>query len=379
MHRTTRTLTLVAAATLVSAAALTTPARAAQINAGDLVVYRVGTGTATLGSTATAVFLDEYTPAGAFVQSIPLPTAANGTSLALTASGTATSEGQLERSPDGQYVTLTGYNAAPGTTAIAATASATTPRVIGIVGQDGVVNTSTGLTDAFSANNIRSAITSDGTNLYAVGANSGVVLTTVGASTSTAIATTTTNLRTVDIYGGQLYVSSSSGTTRVATVGAGVPTTTGQTISNLPGVSPASPYAFFLADLSADVAGLDTLYVADDGTGATAGLLKFSLVGGTWVANGNLTVTGGGLRGLTGAVEGNGNVDLFATTGGAIYSLVDATGYNAALSGSLNSIATAATNTAFRGIDFAPVAVPEPAAATALAALALVATRRRRI
>ena len=56
----------------------------------------------------------------------------------------------------------------------------------------------------------------------------------------------------------QLYNSDSSGSTiRIGTVGTGLPTTSGQTITNLQGIPAASgsPYAFFLADLSAAVDG----------------------------------------------------------------------------------------------------------------------------
>src|SRR5580765_3002440 len=41
----------------------------AAIAPGDLVIYRVGDGVAGLTANAAAVFLDEYTVAGAFVQS----------------------------------------------------------------------------------------------------------------------------------------------------------------------------------------------------------------------------------------------------------------------------------------------------------------------
>lgn len=47
---------------------------ASTFGAGNLVVYRVGDGSAALTANATAVFLDEYTPAGVLVQSIPMPT-----------------------------------------------------------------------------------------------------------------------------------------------------------------------------------------------------------------------------------------------------------------------------------------------------------------
>src|SRR5438128_598176 len=78
-------------------------ARAAGVfTQGNVVVYRVGDGSAGLASSATAVFLDEYTTGGILVQSIPFPTTVNGTNKRLTASGTATSEGLMTLSSDGR-------------------------------------------------------------------------------------------------------------------------------------------------------------------------------------------------------------------------------------------------------------------------------------
>src|SRR5262245_35223006 len=62
----------------------------AAITPGDLVIYRVGDGSAALGTTATAVFLDEYTTAGSLVQSIAMPTSGAGM---FSAVGNATTEG----------------------------------------------------------------------------------------------------------------------------------------------------------------------------------------------------------------------------------------------------------------------------------------------
>src|SRR5262245_32934423 len=66
-------------------------ALAAGFTPGNLVVYRTGSGSGSLLNTGNPVFLDEYTPAGALVQSIPLPTASSGANRRLIASGTATS------------------------------------------------------------------------------------------------------------------------------------------------------------------------------------------------------------------------------------------------------------------------------------------------
>src|SRR5262245_24809049 len=131
------------------------PAMAASFAQGNLVVLRVGTGSAALSSAATQVFLDEYTPAGGLVQSVPLPVAGSGSQRRLTMSGSATSEGALALSADGRYLTLAGYDTDPGTAAVAGTTSAAVPRVVGRVGGDGSVDTSTAVTDTFSGNNVR--------------------------------------------------------------------------------------------------------------------------------------------------------------------------------------------------------------------------------
>ena len=71
-------------------------------------------------------------------------------------------------------------------------------------------------------------------------------------------------------------------------MGTGTPTASGQTLTSLPGFpTSGSQYGFFFADLNAGVAGLDTLYVADDtSTVGIGGILKYSLVCGSWPANG---------------------------------------------------------------------------------------------
>lgn len=337
----------------------------AQFTAGNIVIYRAGSGAGSLVNTGNPVFLDEYTPSGTFVQSVPMPTAVSGANKRLVCSGTATSEGALVRSSDKRYLVLAGYDAPTPTTGLAGTTGTAVNRVVALVDNAGTINTSTALTDFATGNNPRGAFSTNGTDIWVAGGAGGVRYATAGSTTSTQLSTTTTNLRTVNAFSNQLYVSSSSGSTRIATVGSGLPTTSGQTITNVPGFPTTnSPYGFFFADLDAGVAGVDVLYMASDDAAA---LTKFSLVGGNWVSNGTIGVAADAYRGLTATVSGT-TVTLYATRkggsgatgGGELVSLVDASGYNGAFSGTPTLLATAAANTAFRGVALAPEAAALP-------------------
>ncbi len=353
-------------ASLFIGCVLASTAFGAAFTPGNVVVYRVGAGTGVLANTGNPVFVDEFSPSGSLVQSIALPTSASGAQSALIASGTAGSEGLITRSADGNCVLLTGYGpTAAVSTSISGTTSATVPRVVGRIDAAGVVDTSTILNNVASGNNVRGVTGTDCNNVWITGGAGGITYATIGStSASGSLSATVANLRGVSIATGQLYISTASGSTvRVGSVGTGLPTTAGQTITNLPGFATAgSPYAFFFADLSTAVPGVDTLYVADDTSGATGGITKYSLVGGNWVSSGTIVgTTSDAYRGLTGVVSGA-TVTLYATRkggsgaagGGELVSLTDSAGYNAALTGTPAIIATAATNTAFRGVAMAP-------------------------
>ena len=352
-------------------------ALAAPFTPGNLVVVRVGDGTTvTAAGAAAATFLLEYTPAGVLVQTIALPTAAAGTNSILTNTASSSSDALMTRSVNGAYLVLTGYDAAPWARhSITGTASSAVNRVIGRVAADGTVNTSTRIGDAFSGSsttsvNIRSAATVDGTTFYAVGSASGVVYLPFGNSAATATTALNTaaptNNRGVNIFGGNLYVSSASGTFQgISQVGTGLPTTSGQTIALLPGFPTATgpqPYGFYLADLSASVPGVDVVYVADDRTAAPGGIQKWSLVSGTWTYNGSMNAaTPVSIRGLDGSTTGT-TVSLAASGNGGVYLVTDNAGYNVAPStATITALVPApGTNAVFRGVAFAPAA---PAAA----------------
>src|SRR5205085_3540687 len=142
---------------------------------GNLVVLRVGDGTAALGTTATATFLDEYTPAGVLVQSIPLPTTASGANHALTEPGSTIGHGLMGNSADGRYLLVTGYDAATGTTGVTATDPAVNNRVVGRITSAGTgaggIDTTTALNDNTSS--IFAATSTDGQTIWTVGATAG--------------------------------------------------------------------------------------------------------------------------------------------------------------------------------------------------------------
>jgi hypothetical protein len=315
---------------------------------GNLVVSRIGDGSAVLTSAATARFLDEFTPAGVLVQTIPLPTAPSGGNFAFTASGSATSEGFVSQSADGRYLILAGYSAVPGTLSVVSTTSAATPRVVARVALDGTVDTSTALSDAYSGNNIRSAASTNGTDLWTAGTattTGGVRYTTLGATTTTQLSTTPTNTRVVNIVAGQLYTSAASGAFQgVSTVGTGLPTTSGQTttlLNGFPVTSGPGAYDYYFADAN-------TLYVADDRSSAAGGIQKWVLAVGTWTLVQTLNpATNIGCRGLSGFTEG-GVTTLFATTtNNLLVSVVD-TGPSSAFT----TLVTGVANTALRDVQF---------------------------
>ena len=323
----------------------------AQFTANNLVVYKVGDGSAALTNAATVVSLKEYAPSGtATGYALTLPTA-GGTSI--TASGSSTSEGQMSLSSNAQYIMATGYASPAGTLAVS---TSTAARVVLRVSADGTYDATTQLAAAtnYNGNNFRSAASSNGTDIWTAGtastaANAGIRYTTLGSTTSTQLVSATTNIRVANIFSNQLFYTTGSGTPGVYSVGTGLPTATGQTATPIVTYTSGSPYNFAFFDDDLTIPGVDLLYLADDGT-TTQGLRKYAFDGTTWVDKGLIATA---VRGLC-AKKSSSGYTIYATDNANIYTFADNSGRNASLSGTLTSIATAGTNSVFRGICFSP-------------------------
>lgn len=346
---------------------------------GNIVTLRVGEIGGDLLTTGSApVFIDEYTTNGVFVQSVPLPFKTNGSNKKFSVNGMSTTEGFLNLSPDGQYLTFGGYDAIPGVAGISTTSSVAYNRVVARVTQNGSINTSTTITDGFSAGSIRSAATVDGSAFWTGGAGTGggTRYVTLGGTTSTLVSAAPTNTRGTAIYNSQLFTSSQSGTNiGISTVGTGLPTTAGSITTILSGTTSNSdltnPQGFVFGDIDGNGTP-EVLYVAD----GNLGIVKFSNNGGVWTKRGSLpNPASRASAGLGLQMSGTDRV-LFICLGTSsspaneIYKFVDNSAAESNISSSGTDIITACgapiitssapTTMLFKGVSFAPVNVPTP-------------------
>jgi hypothetical protein len=368
--------------TLIGLAALSLAGgHAAPFTPGNIIVGRLGDGNTTLSSNATSISLLEFSPSGG-APSQTLSTQFAGENLQ-TDSGSATSNGYIGFG-GGKYLAVSGHNATVGTASVASSNNkvaqiidVTTGNVVSRVafptgGPSGTPPS------PYSGNNFRSIIPTGANTFYTGGTSSGSPNTGgvwyYDGSAFTQISNTSqlSNVRNVEVYAGQLYVSSSSGTfLGISTVGSGLPTSANQTATlqiNM-GAS-ASPYGFVLFDTNND-SQTDTAFIADDRAVTGGGLNKYTFDGSTWTKQYSLllsstnstfsstTATGfAGIRGLAGSYDSVTGFSLFATTAetpnNRLVQILD----NGTTPTAFATLGSAGTNYIFRSLDL--VSVPEP-------------------
>lgn len=341
--------------------------KAQSFNSNSIVVIRVGSLDSVLSNRSREVFLHEYDTAnGSLIRILSVPyTGADK----LTMTGTSSSEGMMKRSANKAFLTFGGYDLELG---VSSPTSLTTNanRVIGRVAANGTIDLSTKVPYAEMHPNgqIRAVVSNDGTGYWTAGGSNGVRYAAHGAATAKNLSATVTNMRSIGIYDNKLFLAHASGTavSRVYQIGTSLSTTDSTGATSLPGIqttaTPITSADFYFADLSDAVPGPDVLYIADEA--ATGGIVKYSLVADTWVETGKLANTLDGAssyRTLAGEKTANGVV-LFGsrTSGTQLFKLYDNGGYNGPITGTPVVIATAETNTGFRGVAFAPQDIVAP-------------------
>ena len=315
---------------------------------GNLAVLRVGGSGQTLTNSGNTVYIDQFTPTGALVNSLAVPDSGDS---ALLVSGSASSEGELARSLDRTLLAFAGYHADRGTVSgsLASQSGSAVPRGLATISAQRVYTLIQTSTDVYSGNNIRGATTDGTNNFWTAGTPNGTYWFNPPQSPVN-VQTNGGSTLAVRAVGGNLYFSTQKGTNGIYTFqGGGLPKTGTPTNLLFATGSSSKPAGF---DLRSD---LTLAYVADQRTSSAGGIQKWTNgLGGWGLAYTLSTGSGTGAYGVTVDFSGV-NPVLYATTVDSgssntnrLVSLVD-TGSNA-----IPAVLAVSGASAFRGLDFVP-------------------------
>ena len=343
---------LVAPVLAMALASLMPLAARAAFTAGNLAVFSADTASVN-NSSFTILELSPSASQSSAVNAIAI----NGTSgtTALRTSGSGASTGYLAGSADGKLLIFTAHN----TTATSGNINTVTARGIGTLDNAGTYTLQATYTGA-SGNQTRGA-NGPINSTWFVGDQGGIYINAATAAVQAG------NFRSVKSFGGALYVCVASSSYPPVLALATAPVGT----NGLPGlpVGSSAVQDFYLIASGSNGANYDVLYVLAASSATAGTIYKYSLVSGSWTANGTYATAFGGF-GLCAAANGGGAV-LYVTTGtgataaNSVVKLVDAAGYNATLAiTTANNVTlyTAATGTTMKGIAFAPVCTGPTAA-----------------
>ena len=389
--------------------------RAGPFTPGNLVVTTYGNlqvAQAHPDGQTTKITLSEFSPTitanSTPVMAYTIPFAVSGNNVGMVGEYGSSSEGSIQQTPDGLYLTIGGYSAVPsfaftgtGTatpaTALAQSPCAQVPRVGAIIDGNTNANTSSVFNDIYDTNNTRCIFSPDDINMYlsgqgeGAGDEGGLYYAPIGTNTTAGGAAPTgiynvVSTRNMVSFGGNFYYScdqnsNSKGTQTGIFEYTGLPTTTQSgTGTRITPVSSGSvnysPEGFWFANAT-------TLYVADTGdpkAGGTGdgGIQKWVNNGSGWtlaytLKSPNFGSTGEtGLEAITGTLT-NGVASLYGcsyTTADAgpngLYGVTDTLTATSSTA-TLTEIAAApgqqsagSTNPDFnfKGVSFAPIGSP---------------------
>ena len=314
----------------------------------NLLVYRVGNGSTTLGNAANQVSLVEVSSAGTLVQTVNNFTGSN----LITQSGSANSNGYFNTYNN--LIALPGHNEAVGTVSVNSNNSKRA------IIADNTLSYSTydlpiSAPIPFDSDNFRCIIPTGSNTFYASGSgssNNGGIWYFNG---STYVQLLAGNVRNIEIFNNQLYFSTGSSsdfgaigiyklTNGLPTSGSSQPYTTVATYSTTSGTG--GPFGF---SLSPDGC---SLYVADAGStgvGSYPGISKWTLSGSSFAYQYSFNTNATGL-----VVDySNPHPIIYATTtqtqNNNIIKITDTD-----VAASTTTILSSGNNYVFRGIDFTP-------------------------
>ena len=276
-------------------------ANAAPFTTGNLAIVQADA--SANNTTASVIELSPSTASQTPSNTIPI----DGTTLPneLRFSGSATSTLYLSRSADGTLLTFNGVNS----TNTASNVNSLNPRGVGTINAAGTFALATSYTGNLvspGANpQTRSATSLDNVNWFIADQNG---LYTNNGSTQLA----TNNLRSIRAFGGVVYCFQASATIPAVSTVSGL---AGTTITALPGLPNGitTNQDFYLVS-SGDDGTYDVLYVLAATSGTAGSISKYSLVAGSWTANGSYATAFGGF-GLAAANNGAGGASLWVSTG----------------------------------------------------------------
>jgi uncharacterized repeat protein (TIGR02543 family) len=265
---------------------------------------------------------------------------------ALRTSGSAGTAAKLADSSDGHLLLFGGFNS----TNSSVTANTILTRGVGTLDAFDNFTLQTTYT-GISGNQVRDAATVDNNTWYAGDAG--------GIYTNNDTAPLITSNLVLKSYGNTIYAMQKSQVPVVSTITAGGTVLT--PLTGLSAVSDSSAADFCLVS-SQNNGTYDTLYYLQQTNATSGGIVKYSLVSGTWTDNGTNADSLGG-AGICAATNGNGGVYLYVTTGDGtvagnnVVRLTDTAGLNATINiNSANDVTlyTALAGATMKGIAFAP-------------------------
>ena len=316
----------------------------AQFTAGNIAVLAAAA--SSTNTTASVIEINKTSTSQSAITTTNI--SATGTD-AIEVSGSASSTMYASNSNDGTLFCFTGHNS----TASGNVNAIATRAVVTLNGSATFTKQTTYTAGTSGGTQTRGASTLDNTNWY-IGDQQGFY-TNGGNATN---GSPTTNTRSIKAFGGTVYGFTSSATAPPVFTISGTSSTSYTNLTGL-GNGATTRQDFYLISSGSNGSTFDVLYISDASAAATGTIYKYSLVSGSWTANGTYSTSVGGF-GIIAEKSGSGaNIYITtgsgATTANSVRKIVDGAGYNTTINVTgTSTLYTAGTGVILKGLAFAP-------------------------